>query len=69
MTAEVYEAYSKAVEAWDRVPKASFSTKMEDGVATYSCPKCGVCFAQVDYNYYTSLRFNEPIICCGNLLR
>lgn len=65
---EVYEAYAKAVKAWDRVPKEFMAVEVGGEYISYKCPKCGVCFASVynDGRYFT---FNQPLFCCGKLLR
>jgi len=66
---DVYDALIKAKEAYDDIPKASFKREIEGNIETISCPCCGSIFAQIDWSLVTGFRFDEPIICCGKLLR
>lgn len=64
----VFEAYEKAREAWDAIPKDFFRRDYfeETNTMRLSCPRCGVIYAELQYGqFYT---FNMPIFCCGKML-
>ena len=71
MAVDVYDAYRKAQEAWLAVPKEMFRREYfgEFGQETcrLSCPTCGIVFAE--FTTPADYTFNEPVFCCGKLLR